>query len=279
MRTGSFLSLGPHGFHRVAYTLWGAEKGARTLICVHGLTRNARDFDALAQALAGSYRVASADVPGRGESEWLTDPKDYSYAVYTADMAALLAHLGADEVDWVGTSMGGLIGMLLAAQPNTPIRKLVLNDIGPFISMASLQRIGAYVGADPHFADLQAAEAYFRRVHAPFGRLSDAEWRHITEQSVRQHEGGSLRLHYDPRIAENFQAATGADVDLWAVWDQIRCPVLVLRGGDSDLLDKPTAEAMTSRGPKARLIEFPGIGHAPALMAPDQIDAIRTWLG
>lgn len=278
MRAGRFLSLGPHGFHRIAYTLWGPEQGARTLICVHGLTRNGRDFDALAGALERSFRVACPDVPGRGESEWLADPKDYSYTVYAADMAAFLAHLGADDVDWIGTSMGGLIGMLLAAQPNTPIRRLVLNDVGPFIGKASLQRIAEYVGADPRFADIEGAESYVRRVHASFGRLSGADWRRMAEQSVRLHTDGGFRLHYDPRIAKNFCAAAEADVDLWALWDQIRCPVLVIRGADSDLLDKPTADAMTQRGPKARLIEFAGAGHAPALVAPDQIEAIRVWL-
>ena len=278
MREGSFLSLGPHGFHRIAFTLWGAEEGERLVVCVHGLTRNGRDFDGLAAALEDQLRVACPDVPGRGNSAWLADPKDYSYAVYTADMAAFLAHLGGGPVDWIGTSMGGLIGMLLAAQPETPIRRLVLNDIGPFVAKAALARIAAYVGSDPRFPDLDGVETYLRNVHAPFGPLSDSDWRRLAGTSARPDDAGGWRLHYDPAIALNFQQAAEADVDLWAVWDAIRCPVLVLRGAESDLLDKPTAEAMTSRGPKAQLIEFSGVGHAPALVAPEQIEAIRAWL-
>lgn len=278
MRERSFLSLGPHGFHRIAYTLWGAEAGAPTVVCVHGLTRNGRDFDALAARLEDAFRVACPDIPGRGESAWLTDPKDYSYVNYAADMAAFLAHLGAEQVDWIGTSMGGLIGMLLAAQPETPIRRLVLNDIGPFIPKASLARIAEYVGSDPQFVDLDQVEAYVRRVHAPFGPLSKEGWRRLAHASARPDGAGGWRLHYDPAIAENFRQAAEADVELWAVWDQIRCPVLVLRGAESDLLTKDTADAMTTRGPQARLIEFAGVGHAPALVSQDQIDAIRGWL-
>ncbi len=274
----SLQCLGPHGFHRLAYWEWPGPKGARTLLCVHGLTRNGRDFDALAEALSATCRVVCPDVAGRGNSEWLGDPADYGYPVYLADMAALIARLDVEEVDWVGTSMGGLVGMLLAAQPRAPIRRLVINDVGPLIAKEGLARIASYVGRDPSFRDLAEIEATLRVVAAPFGPLSDAQWRHLATHSARAKPDGSLGFAYDPHIGDAFRAAEPADVDLWAAYDAVRCPTLVLRGADSDLLRRADAEAMTRRGPRARLVEFPGIGHAPALMAQDQIAAIREFL-
>jgi pimeloyl-ACP methyl ester carboxylesterase len=271
-------SLGPHGFHKLAYAEWGEPSNTNLLVCVHGLTRNGRDFDALAQALAGRYRIACPDVAGRGRSDWLPVKTDYGYPVNLADMAALIARLGGETVDWVGTSMGGIFGMMLAAMPNSPIRRMVLNDVGPFIPKAAIERIGSYVGRDPLFADIEAAEAYFRQVAAPFGRLSDAEWRHLTIHSLRAEKGGGFRPHYDPAIGDAFHVPEIKDVDLWAIWDNIRCPVLTIRGAESDLLLRETAEEMTRRGPKARLVEFAHCGHAPALMAPEQITAIRDFL-
>jgi pimeloyl-ACP methyl ester carboxylesterase len=270
--------LGPHGFHRLAYWEWPGPKGARTVLCVHGLTRNGRDFDALAEALSASCRVICPDIPGRGQSEWLAHPADYGYAVYLADMAALLARLDVDEVDWVGTSMGGILGMLMAAQPGVPIRRLVVNDIGPLIAKEGVQRITTYVGHDPSFADTPALEAELRTIAAPFGPLSDAQWRHLATISTRKKPDGTVGFAYDPHIADAFRAAPAADTDLWAQWEAIRCPTLVLRGAKSDLLRAADAEAMTRRGPKAKLVEFPGIGHAPALMAAEQIAVIRDFL-
>jgi pimeloyl-ACP methyl ester carboxylesterase len=276
MKTESVLGLGPHGFHRIAYTRWG--DGARTLVCVHGLTRNGRDFDRLAAALSERWQVVCPDVPGRGRSDWLP-PSDYSYPQYLADMTALIARVGAMEVDWLGTSMGGLIGMMLAAQPNTPIRRLVLNDIGPFIPKAGLARIAEYVGKDPRFATVDELEAYLRQVHAPFGPLSDQDWRHMALQGYRRLEGGGFGLAYDPAVGPAFLAGgIEKDVDLWSVWDAVRCPVLVLRGADSDILLAETAAEMERRGPKARVVEFPGVGHAPALMNESSIAVVRDWL-
>jgi pimeloyl-ACP methyl ester carboxylesterase len=274
MRAGSILALGPHGFHRVAYTDWGA---GPPVLCVHGLTRNGRDFDRLAAALARSRRVVCPDVVGRGRSDRLAQPEDYGYPLYLSDMTALIARLGVTEVDWIGTSMGGLIGMMLAAQPNTPIRRLVLNDVGPLVPAAALRRLATYVGEDPRFETLAELEAYLRKVHAPFGPLSDADWAHLAAHGHRALEDGGFGLAYDPAIA---RALNGAlfDVDLWSIWEQVRHPVLVLRGADSDLLLPETAAQMTRRGPGATLIEFPGVGHAPALTAPEQIAAIREWL-
>lgn len=270
--------LGPHGFHRVAYVEWPGPPGARTVLCVHGLTRNGRDFDDLAQALSRRFRVVCPDVAGRGKSDWLSRAEDYGYPLYLSDMAALIARLDVSEIDWIGTSMGGLMGMMLAAQPGTPIRRLVVNDVGPLVAKEGLDRIAGYVGEDPSFASITELEAYLRKVAATFGQLTDAQWRHLAEHGARRKPDGTLGRAYDPRIADAFKSVTG-DIDLWSVWDAILCPTLVLRGAQSDLLRPADAAAMTQRGPKARLVEFPGVGHAPALMAADQIAVVEAFLG
>ncbi len=283
-RVGSFQSGSPGGFHEVFYTEWGDPAAPRVIICCHGLTRNGRDFDVLAARLAGSgpLRVICPDVAGRGRSQWLTDPLQYGYPQYIADMTALILRLGAPRVDWIGTSMGGLIGMFLAAAPNAPIRSLVMNDVGPVLSRAALQRIADYVGLDERFATLAELEAHLRRVHAPFGPLTDAQWRHLVRHGHRFNADGSYGLAYDPRIAVNVKLAV-QDWDFWPVWDSIACPALVLRGAQSDLLSAEVADAMShggpsGRGPKAELVTFDGIGHAPALMSTDQVEVVAQWL-
>ncbi len=277
MRTHELRCLGPHGFHRVAYYEWGDAENPRVAICVHGLTRNGRDFDMLARALAPRFRVVCPDVAGRGLSQWLTHKQDYGYPVYLADMAAIIARTGVDKVDWIGTSMGGLIGMMLAAQPETPIRRLLLNDIGPFIPRAALERLALYVGKAPLFATLAELEQHLRMIMAPYGALTDAQWHHLATHSSHRNDDRSYGLSYDSAIASAF-ADPLQDVVLWPVWDAIRCPTLVLRGKESDLLLGKTAEEMTQRGPRAQLVEFDGIGHAPALMADDQIAVVRDFL-
>jgi pimeloyl-ACP methyl ester carboxylesterase len=274
----SLACLSPRGFHRLAYTEWPGPPGARTVLCVHGLTRNGRDFDFLASALSDQFRVVCPDVAGRGRSEWLSHPADYGYPLYIADMATLIARLDVDSVDWVGTSMGGLIGMLMAGTPGAPIRRMVMNDVGPLVAKAGLDRIATYVGGDPSFDDLAGLEAHLRRVCASFGPLTDEQWRHLATHSARAKPDGSLGLAYDPRIADPFKGPPLGDVNLWPSWDVLRCPTLVIRGAESDLLTRADAEEMTRRGPKAQLIELPGIGHAPALMAADQIAVIRDFL-
>lgn len=278
-RAGSYLSLGTTGFHRIAFTDWGEASGRKATVCVHGLTRTGRDFDVLADALSAAGRVVCPDVPGRGASDWLTDPKAYIYPTYLSDMAALLAHIGAERVDWVGTSMGGLIGMMLAATPGTPIRRLVINDIGPFIPKEALVRIAHYVGAAPDFVDIAAVESYLREVHGPFGRLTDQEWRHLAITSAVSAGESGYRLHYDPQIAEVFGSGPIEDVDMWAVWDRIECPVLALRGADSDVLPAETAAEMAKRGPMAEVVTIDGCGHAPALMDAGQVKIVADWLG
>jgi pimeloyl-ACP methyl ester carboxylesterase len=277
MRELSLSCLGPHGFHGIHYYEWGNADSPKVLICVHGLTRNGRDFDDLAKALSSEYRVLCPDVAGRGKSDWLTHKEDYGYPLYCSDMAALIARSGARQVDWVGTSMGGLVGMFLAAQPNSPIHRLVINDVGAFIPKASLERLSDYVGKDPRYASFDEFEQYIRDVSAPFGPLTDAQWRHLAQTNGRQLEDGRWGPNYDPALGLAFRAAP-ADVVLWPSWDQVRCPTLLLRGADSDLLLAETAQEMTRRGPKAKLVEFAGIGHAPMLMAEDQIAVVREFL-
>jgi len=282
MRSNHVLGLSAKGFHRVHYTEWGEAANPRIVICAHGLTRTGRDFDFLAQALEAEFRVACPDVVGRGRSDWLAAKEDYGYAQYMADMNALIARLtanaGSCTLYWVGTSMGGIIGMLLAAQPRSPIAKLVVNDVGAFLPKAALERIGTYVGRTPCFETLDALEAHLRHVSAPFGPLTDAQWRHLTVHAARQLDDGTWTTAYDPAIAAPFHAGPLKDVDLWPYWDAIRCPTLLIRGAESDLLPKDTAAQMTVRGPRARLVEFEGIGHAPMLMAHDQIAVVRDFL-
>lgn len=277
--------LGPGGFVRLGWVEWGLETAARVVVCVHGLTRNARDFDVLALDLAAAgRRVVSVDVPGRGRSDWLRRPEDYAQAVFIPMLAALIGRLGVEQIDWVGTSMGGLLGMTMAAQPGSPIRRLVVNDIGPFIPKAAIERIGQYVGRAPRFASPAEVEAYLRQVCAPFGPLTDAQWRHLTMHGAVPTGDGGWRLHYDPAIGQAFNSTPPADVALWPVWEAVSCPVLVLRGAESDVLLRETAEEMTRRGAAAasgKVVwrDIAGVGHAPALMALDQIALVREFLG
>jgi len=277
MRRGRLLGLSPSGFHRIAYVRWlpDGDPKPHPVICVHGMTRNGRDFDRLAAALSVDRQVVCPDVVGRGSSDWLADPSGYGYGQYCADLTALIARLGVEYVDWIGTSMGGLIGMMLAAQANSPIRRLVLNDVGPFIPAAAMRRLTGYVGKDPVFDDLAGLEAYLRQIHAPFGTLDDAAWRHLAAHGHRRLSDGHIGLAYDPAIGRGLAAAASVDIDLSTLWQAVQCPVLVLRGAESDLLLAETARIMAA---KANVVEIPSVGHAPSLMVPTQIDLVRSWL-
>ena len=282
MREGKVRCLSTAGFHKVAYVEWGHADNPKVLVCVHGLTRNGRDFDFLAQALEADYRVICPDIVGRGKSDWLANKSLYVLPQYCADMVTLLAWLNVETVDWLGTSMGGLIGMTLAAQPGNPIRRLVLNDVGPVITGVSLARIGDYLGKPPRFDRIEEAEAYVRQVSAPFGPLTDTQWRHLTVHAVHQAKDGKIEFVYDPGIAQVYRQSQllsgGKDVELWPLFDAITCPTLLLRGEKSDLLTPQTAQAMTQRGPHAKLIEVPDVGHAPTLMDEAQIAPVREFL-
>ncbi len=270
--------LGPSGFHRLAYREFAGPAGAPTLVCAHGLTRNGRDFDVIAQALSAYYRVVCPDMAGRGGSDNLADPAQYAYPTYLADMATLIARLDVESIDWLGTSMGGLIGMMLAATPGQPIRKLVINDIGALVAQAGLERIGSYVGLDPKFETLDALADVMANNFVGSAMITRAQLLQLAEGSGRHLPDGRYGLAYDPRIGDAFKAAPLRDVDLFPVWDRIACPTLVLRGSESDILPRSVAEAMTRRGPNAKLVEFAGVGHAPWLVTENQIAPVREFL-
>lgn len=278
MRSRYFAALGPAGFHRVHYTDWGDAANSGVVICVHGLTQTGRDFDPLASALSDGWRVICPDVVGRGRSDWLADGSGYTYPQYMADMAALIARADVGEVDWVGTSMGGLVGMLLAALPGSPIRRLVLNDIGAFVPKQGLERIAGYVGRDERFANFEDFVAAYREQRRTFGELPESDWWELARHNHRVHENGTVGYAYDPAIAQPFRDSPLADVDLWTTYDAVRCPTLVIRGADSDILLASTVEEMRRRGPRAATFEVPGVGHAPRLRGAAEVGAIRGFL-
>jgi pimeloyl-ACP methyl ester carboxylesterase len=309
-RRHSFLAFDPSGFHRIAYNQWGDPRARHVVICVHGLTRNSRDFDVLAGQLARRCQVVCMDVAGRGESDWLTRKQDYGFPLYLADAATLIALTShavrrgpvsafverlrggprPPFIDWVGTSMGGLIGMMLASKPNSPIRRLVLNDIGPFVSWQALSDLkGMLTRRAGRFDDLAEVEAWLREVCVEFGPLADHHWQHVARHSVEALPDGGYALAWDPEIVSSLRLGGnsqgidfGSDflfgVDLWPVWNAVSCPTLVLRGDRSAVLSAATAERMRTSGPRARVVELPGIGHAPWLMSEDQIALVRDFL-
>jgi pimeloyl-ACP methyl ester carboxylesterase len=274
MRTGR-APVGADG--ELAYAEWGDPAATDIVLCVHGLTRNAHDFDVLAAALSANRRVIALDVIGRGGSSWLAKPERYGYPLYFEHALAFMDALKLESVDWIGTSMGGIIGMMVAAQQPQRVRRLVLNDIGALVPKQALTRILSYVGKEPSFATMAEAEAYFRTTLAPFGQLDDATWARLAVTSTRQLPDGRLTTGYDPAIAVALAGADAQDISLWPLWTMVTQPVLLLRGADSDLLSQSTADAMTARG-RVELVEFPGAGHAPSLMAPEQIAVVRRWL-
>ena len=278
--------LDARGLHRMAYWEWGDPANRHVLVCVHGLSRQGRDFDTLARALCADYRVVCPDVVGRGQSDWLADPAGYQLPAYVGDMVTLLARLDATSVHWVGTSMGGLIGLGLAALPKSPIERLVLNDVGPTIQPDAIARIGTYLGAPIRWNSLDEAADYLWSISQGFGPHTREQWLALTRPMLKpdvvDNQAG-FKPHYDPAIAVPFraitaEAAASGEATLWFMYDAIRVPTLLLRGAQSDLLTRETAQAMTQRGPKARLVEFEGVGHAPMLTAPDQVAAVREFL-
>jgi len=259
----------------------GDPSAPQVVVCVHGLTRNAHDFDRIAAAMARrGARVLAVDVPGRGGSAWLRDPEHYAVPVYAAILRTWLQELGLNEVAWLGTSMGGLIGMVVAAGPDSPIGRLVLNDVGAFVPKEALSPIGAYLGLDLKFADLEAVERHLRTIHAGFGRhLDDGFWRELARRSARPAgDGPGWRMHYDPAIRLPFQRQEAADIDLRELWAAISCPTLLVRGAESPLLPAAIAQEMTRTGPRAELVTFMDCGHAPSLAEPEQIEQVADWL-
>lgn len=285
------------GPRRLAWWDWPCEPhgdASHVVLCVHGLSRQARDFDTLARALQPHVRVVAVDVAGRGESDWLADPMAYALPTYANDLAQLLRHLRHEEpgirIDWVGTSMGGLIGMILAAQPTSGLSRLVLNDVGPVIAWGAIRRIGDYVGRAPTFDTEGQAFDYLAKISAAFGPHTPTQWEALSRPMIRPNQNGGWRLHYDPRIAEPLRvmlaleeaesrtALAAGEAALWAAYEAVHLPTLLLRGEESDLLESSTVRAMAERGPHARCITFRGVGHAPTLMAADQVAAVRDFL-
>ncbi|HET8747997.1 MAG TPA: alpha/beta hydrolase [Ramlibacter sp.] len=283
------------GSHRMAYWLWGAPEAKHAIVCVHGLSRQGRDFDVLAQALLARspqpLRIVCPDVAGRGRSDWLADPQGYAIPQYTADMLQLLAQLhGAaplETLDWVGTSMGGLIGLALCGTPKlplpVPVRRLVLNDVGPVIEWTALQRIGTYLGNTGRFESVQQAADAMWQISRSFGPHTPEQWLALSQAMVRPLPDGGFTLHYDPAIAVPFRTVTEAAAQqgqaaLWQLFDAVRAQTLLLRGAESDLLSRETALEMTRRGPRPRLLEFQGVGHAPTLVAHNQVEAVAAFL-
>ena len=275
--------LDTRGLHRMAYWEWGDAANPRVLVCVHGLSRQGRDFDVLARAMCGEYRVVCPDVVGRGESDALADPMGYQLPAYVADMVTLLARLDATTLHWVGTSMGGLIGLALASMKQSPVSRLVLNDVGPAIRYEAIERIATYLGAPLRWNTVEEAADYLWSISQGFGPHSRDEWLALTRPMLKPDGAGGFKPHYDANIALPFKALTremvaGGEAMTWHAYDAIRCPTLVLRGADSDLLTHETAQSMTQRGPKAQLHEFAGVGHAPTLGTTEQVQAVREFL-
>jgi pimeloyl-ACP methyl ester carboxylesterase len=285
----------PSGGHRMAYWQWGEHSADHVIVCVHGLSRQGRDFDVLAQGLLARsklpLRVVCPDVAGRGRSDWLKDPMGYAVPTYAADMLALLAQLNAQAaigtLDWLGTSMGGLIGMAVCGTPNlqlpVPVRRLVLNDVGPVVEWQAIQRIGAYLGKTGQFGSVDEAAAAMWAISTSFGPHTPEQWLALSRPMVKPVPEGGFTLHYDPAIAVPIRAMTqeaamqGQEA-LWQLYDHITARTLITRGADSDLLSRDTALAMTQRGPKARVVEFPGVGHAPTFVTDNQIEAVASFL-
>jgi pimeloyl-ACP methyl ester carboxylesterase len=274
--------ISPAGLHTMAYKEWGDPQNKKVLMCVHGVTRVSDDFDNMAQAFCDTYRVICPDIVGRGRSDWLKDPQHYQLPQYVNDIVTLIARLDVESLDWFGTSMGGLIGMGLASFPKHPIRKLILNDVGPGLNMTALDRIGGYIGEAVKFPTFEEAVAYIRSISAPFGPHTDEEWRKLAADVLVQGPDGLWTRHYDLGLAAPFKTMTpeiakqSASI-LWYAYDAVSCPTMLVRGQNSDLLSHEVAVEMTKRGPKVKLVEIPGVGHAPTFMHADQIAIAREF--
>ncbi|MFA5959056.1 MAG: alpha/beta hydrolase [Tatlockia sp.] len=296
MKQNFVLCASEEGFHRMAYTEWGEPKlPSSAVICVHGLMRNSRDFDALAQYLSqhGDH-VFCPDVVGRGDSSWLSNPQHYNFKRYVVDMNILISRTDAPEIDWIGTSMGGLIGIMLASLENSPIRTLILNDVSPQVPVHALWQMAKSIGRDPPFPTLEKAKAHYKKIYAEFGLSTEEQWDTFTQISVSKLSNGTFISKFDPSIHEYsfkwqsvkemfyspHKALEGVffDIDLWQLWHNVHCPVLVIRGEHSTLLLPEHIEKMRKTHPDVEVYEVAGAGHAPALLELEEQEKIRTWL-
>lgn len=296
MKKDYFLGVSEEGFHRVAYTEWGNPSEIdHPILCVHGFTRNGSDFNALANTLSRvGKHVFCPDMVGRGDSDWLKNPLHYTYEQYISDMNTMIARSQAKQIDWVGTSMGGLIGMIMASLPNSPIRRLIMNDIGPQIPLKAMSRLANYTNKDPVFSSVEEAKKYFKYACADFGTLSEEQWQTFTEHSIREISPGKFTTKYDhgikmtqakSKLAWNIlfnphKALEGTffDVDLWNVWRKVTCPVLVIHGVRSDVLLPDIIQKMRGSHPNMEVLEVPDAGHAPALLNVKYHEMIDQWL-
>ncbi len=280
MQKHQVMGIDSQSFHQMNYYEWGNPNNPRVLLCVHGLFRNARDFDDLAQMLSQHYRVICPDMVGRGLSDKVINANDYSAPTYIADLTILLAQLGVTEVDFIGTSMGGMIGMIMAAMNNSPIKKLVLNDIGPYVDIKALQRIVAYgkEGSQHTFKTLEEVETYFKKVYPSFAQLSPEQWQQLAIAGVWESPNKHYQLAYDPKIIDNVILAAQNNIPLWALWSKVQCPVLLLHAALSDVLSDETVAQMQQLQPSLKTITIPDIGHPVSLMKRGEIELIKDWL-
>ncbi len=276
------LGLGYHGFHRINYLEWGKSENfnnQETLLCVHGLTRNARDFDFFAAKMCEKYRVLCPDVVGRGDSDHLLDDESYNYLQYNSDMNVLISRIGDKDLNWVGTSMGGIIGMVLASVAQSPIKKLVVNDIGPEVSRDALMSIAQYIGKSSEFESQKDVENYLREIYPEFAPMTDEDWEHMAKYSCRKTKHGTYKMKVDSRVGDAFRDSISYfSVDMWEIWEKITCPVLVLRGKESSFLSEETAQKMLACGPRTTVVEFENTGHTPTLRNDEQVNVIADWL-
>ncbi len=296
MKINDFLGASAEGFHRVVYTEWGQPASAKpTVFCVHGLLRNRHDFDALANFLSlQDYHLFCPDIVGRGDSEWFKNPQHYKFEQYIADMTALIARSSATQIDWIGTSMGGLIGIMMAAMPNSPIRRLVLNDVGPQVPLHGLRRLAKYSDTRISFSNKEEAKQYYQKIYADFGNLSEVQWIEFTEHSIKLRDDGKYIAKCDPNIAHNktptqfmwelvqhpHKTLEGIffDIDLWSIWQQVTCPVLIIHGRHSDILLPEHITKMQETHSHTDLLEIEDAGHAPALLELAEHEKIKNWL-
>ncbi|MBX2809414.1 MAG: alpha/beta hydrolase [Cellvibrionaceae bacterium] len=274
-----YLGLSTEGFHRLYYRHWGSPDSEQTIICVHGLTRISHDFDVLAKKLSKTYRIICPDIAGRGNSDWFGNRETYNIAQYCADINTLIAHLNVDKVHFIGTSMGGIIGMILSAMAHTPIESLILNDVGPDIKRRELQNMGQYVGNAPIFENKQALYEYFKEIYAgSCSLLDERQWKNVAKYSAFKTSNG-YRMHYDPKIGEAFRKNYSFfNFDLWKYWHEIECPVMIIRGADSSFLQQDVAEKMSETLDDVRLVEIAGAGHTPPLRTEKEINIVSAFL-
>ncbi len=283
-----YLTLGPYVIwlklqlvkqHKLAYLDYGDVNNPNVLICAHGLTRNAYDFEKIARVMQNNFRVIAIDYPGRGDSDYFTDKKSYNYYVYLKDTLLLLKKLKIKNPFWLGTSMGGIIGMAIGCFYPRILRGLILNDIGPSMPLSTVKKIGKYASLEPKFIDLELAKQHLKMIYKESGIKEEEDWNFLTKNSFKINSSNQYQMNYDPTIVSGMEIdkAKSKDVDMWKIWRKIKCPILVIHGAKSNILSVETVEKMQqSKQIDIYVVDY--AGHAPALTNADQIDPIKNWL-